>query len=109
MIKTTVVHVTSFRFACLPSTTASPLAGLHPLRSGRRSNTVSFTDLDLSCFCLFPVAHLMSHFYSAVQEQIMEVLRACAEEKSWRVRYMMVRNLEGISKDPMSRSQVFNE
>lgn len=51
----------------------------------------------------------MSHFYSAVQEQIMEVLRACAEEKSWRVRYMMVRNLEGISKDPMSRSQVFNE
>ena len=51
----------------------------------------------------------MSHFYSAVQEQIMEVLRACAEEKSWRVRYMMVRNLEGISKDPMSRSQFFNE
>lgn len=24
----------------------------------------------------------------------MEVLRACAEEKSWRVRYMMVRNLD---------------
>ena len=37
---------------------------------------------------------MMSHFYSAVQEQIMEVLRACAEEKSWRVRYMMVRNLD---------------
>ena len=30
------------------------------------------------------------------QEQIMEVLRACAEEKSWRVRYMLADNVKAL-------------
>jgi len=30
------------------------------------------------------------------KEQIMEVLRACAEEKSWRVRYMMADNVKAL-------------